>query len=71
MSNYCNYSVQSARFLGTVGGGLASSAHERLLQRLAAVIAQHGIAVALARCVLRVLRGIPTTLSPDKCGKSL
>ena len=40
--------------LGTVGGGLASSAHEWLLQHLAAVIAQRGIdAVALARCVLR------------------
>ena len=40
--------------LGTIGGGLASSAHELLLQRLAAVIAQHGIAaVALGRCVLR------------------
>jgi hypothetical protein len=38
MSNYCNYSVQSARFLGTVGGGLASSAHERLLQRLGAFL---------------------------------
>ena len=35
--------------LGTVGGGLASSAHERLLQRLRAVFAQRGIAaVALA-----------------------
>ena len=39
--------------LGTVGGGLASSAHEWLLQRLAAVIAQRGIAVALAPRVLR------------------
>ena len=39
--------------LGTVGGGLASSAHEWLLQRLAAVIAQRGIAVALATRVLR------------------
>ena len=29
--------------LGAVGGGLASSAHEWLLQRLAAVIAQFGI----------------------------
>ena len=38
--------------LGTVGGGLASSAHEWLLQRLGAVIAQRGIA-ALGRCVLR------------------
>ncbi len=36
--------------LGTVGGGLASSAHERLLQRLGAVIAQRGIAAP--RCVL-------------------
>ena len=30
--------------LGTVGGGLASSAHEWLLQRLAAVITLRGIA---------------------------
>jgi hypothetical protein len=29
--------------LGTVGGGLASSAHEWLLKRLAAVIAQRGV----------------------------
>ena len=37
--------------LGTVGGGLASSAHERLLQCLGAVIAQRGmVAVALGRC---------------------
>jgi hypothetical protein len=37
-----------------VGGGLASSAHELLLQRLGAVPAQRGIAaVALGRCVLR------------------
>jgi hypothetical protein len=36
--------------LGAVGGGLASSAHEWLLQRLGAVIAQRGIAaVALGR----------------------
>ena len=40
--------------LGTVGGGLALSAHEWLLQRLGAGIAQRGIAaVALGRCVLR------------------
>ena len=40
--------------LGSVGGGLASSAHEWLLQRLGAVTAQRGIAaVALARCVIR------------------
>ena len=40
--------------LGTVGGGLASSAHEWLLQRLGAVIAQRDIAaVALGRCDLR------------------
>ncbi len=40
--------------LGGVGGGLASSAHEWLLQRPGAVIAQRGIAaVALGRCVLR------------------
>ena len=39
--------------LGTVGGGLALSAHGWLLQRLAIVMAQRGIAVALARCVLR------------------
>jgi hypothetical protein len=39
--------------LGTVGGGLALSAHKWLLQRLAIVMAQRGIAVALARCVLR------------------
>ena len=40
--------------LGTVGGGLASSAHEWLLQRLGAAIAQCGIAAfALGRCVLR------------------
>ena len=35
------------------GGGLASSAHEWLLQRLGAVTAQRGNAVALGRCVLR------------------
>jgi hypothetical protein len=36
------------------GGGLASIAHEWLLQSLGAVIAQRGIAaVALGRCVLR------------------
>ena len=36
--------------LGAVDGGLASSAHEWLLQRLGAVIAQRGIAaVALGR----------------------
>jgi len=40
--------------LGAVGGGLASSAHEWLLQRLGAVAAQRGIAAdALGRCVLR------------------
>ena len=40
--------------LGAVGGGLASSAHEWLLQRLGAVIAQRGIAAdSLGRCVLR------------------
>jgi len=40
--------------LGTVGGGLASSAHEWLVQHLGAVTAQRGIAaVALGRCVLR------------------
>ena len=32
--------------LGTVGGGLASSAHEWLLQRLGAFIAQRGIAAS-------------------------
>jgi hypothetical protein len=38
--------------LGTVGGGLASSAHEWLLQRLGTVTAQRGIAaVALERHV--------------------
>jgi hypothetical protein len=42
--------------LGAVGGGLASSAHEWLLQRLGAVAAQRGIAAdALGRCVLRPL----------------
>ena len=40
--------------LGAVGGSLASSAHEWLLQRLGAVVAPCGIAaVALGRCVLR------------------
>ena len=39
--------------LGTVGGGLASSARKWLLERLGAVIAQRGIAAdALGRCVL-------------------
>ena len=39
---------------GTVGGGLASSAHEWLVQRMGAVTARRGIAaVALGRCVLR------------------
>ena len=46
---FCDLAV-----LGAVGGGLASSAHEWLLQRLGAVIAQRVIAaVALGRCVLR------------------
>ena len=37
-----------------IGGGLASSAYEWLLQRLAAVIAQRGIAsIGLARCLRR------------------
>ena len=46
---FCDLAV-----LGAVGGGLASSAHEWLLQRLGAVTAQRGIAaVALGRCVLR------------------
>ena len=51
--------------LGTVCGGLASSAHERLLQRLAAVIAQRGIA-ALARFVLRPwhLESLDTLVKP-------
>ncbi len=45
---FCDLAV-----LGAVGGGLASSAHEWLLQRLGAVTAQRGIAaVALGRCVL-------------------
>ena len=40
--------------LRAVSGGLASSAHEWLLQRLGAGIAQRGVAaVALGRCVLR------------------
>jgi len=40
--------------LGAVGGSLASSAHEWLLHRLGAVVAQRGIAaVALGRRVLR------------------
>ena len=40
--------------LEQVGGGLASSAHEWLLQHLAAVIALRGTAaVVLGRCVLR------------------
>ena len=46
---FCDLAV-----LGAVGGGLASSAYEWLLQRLGAVTAQRGIAaVALGRCVLR------------------
>jgi len=46
---FCDLAV-----LGAVGGGLASSAYEWLLQRLGAVIAQRGIAaVALGRCALR------------------
>jgi hypothetical protein len=46
--------------LETVCGGLASSAHEWLLQRLAAVIAQRGIAaVAFGRCVLRPWHLVP------------
>jgi len=40
---FCALCVHLA-VLGAVGGGLASSAHEWLLQRLAAVIAQRGIA---------------------------
>jgi hypothetical protein len=39
--------------LGAVGGGLASSTNVFLFLRLAAVVAQHGIAAATARCVLR------------------
>jgi len=49
--------------LGTVRGGLASSAHEWLLQRLAAVLAQGVIAVALARCVPRPVCVCPGHLS--------
>ena len=50
-SNTTSFSVCCVHLavLGTVGGGLALSAQEWLLQRLAAVIAQRGIAVALAR----------------------
>ena len=49
MSLYCKalpFSVCSVHLavLGAVGGGLASSAHEWLLQHLGAVIAQRGIA---------------------------
>ena len=57
-SLYCKASTFSVccvylAVLGTVGGGLASSAHEWLLQRLGAVFAQRGIAaVAFGRCVL-------------------
>ena len=48
------FSMCCVPVLGAVDGGLASSAHEWLLQRLGAVIAQRGIAaVALGRCVLR------------------
>ena len=50
----CSVCCVHLAVLGTVGGGLASSAHEWLLQRLGAVTAQRGIAaVALGRCVLR------------------
>jgi hypothetical protein len=56
MSLYCKalpFSVCSVHLavLGAVGGGLASSAHEWLLQHLGAVIAQRGIA-ALGLCLL-------------------
>ena len=49
------FSVKCAHLavLGTIGGGLASGAHEWLLQHLAAVITQRGIAVAVGSCVLR------------------
>ena len=50
----CSVCCVHLAVLGTVGGGLASSAHEWLLQRLEAVAAQRGIAAdALGRCVLR------------------
>ena len=50
----CSVCCVHLAVLGTVGGGLASSAHEWLLQRLGAVAAQRGIAAdALGRCVLR------------------
>ena len=50
----CSMCCVHLAVLGTVGGGLASSAHEWLLQRLGAVAAQRGIAAdALGRCVLR------------------
>jgi hypothetical protein len=50
----CSVCCVHLAVLGAVGGGLASSAHEWLLQRLGAVAAQRGIvADALGRCVLR------------------
>ena len=50
----CSVCCVHLAVLGTVGGGLASSAHGWLLQRLGAVAAQRGIAAdALGRCVLR------------------
>jgi len=54
--------------LGAVGGGLASKAHGWLLQLLAAVIAQRGIA-ALARCVFRPWRLVPLEQAPKSSFK--
>jgi hypothetical protein len=57
--------------LGAAGGGLASSAHEWLLQRLGAVVAQRGIAaVALGRGQHRQVTGLerqhrPVGVQPD------
>jgi hypothetical protein len=48
------FSVGSPGSPWNIGGGLASSADEWLLQRLGAAIAQRDMAaVALGRCVLR------------------
>ena len=50
----CSVCCVHLAVLGAVGGCLASSAHEWLLHRLGAAVAQRGIAaVALGRCVLR------------------
>ena len=61
----CSVCCVHLTVLGTVGGGLASSAHEWLLQRLGAVAAQRGIAAdALGRGQHRQVTGFERQHKP-------